>query len=179
MFLTENRVLNTAFSTCVLLALTACSHAPANADTRQLATSASTQESKCEVSPQDREALLNLDYKSFDQTLPDGGWRKYQSCIELTRGLVDDYVTRHAATLEKHQLDILVWHSGQLSGFLGDYSQAIASMEQTFKSTEKPTDAFLWNPYAKATIAFLKKDKSALLSGKEPLSLKDLVRTTI
>jgi hypothetical protein len=68
------------------------------------------------------------------------------------------------------QKDILVWHSGQISGELNDYPRAISQMERTMKPNEKPTDAFLWNPYARATIAFLKKDKKSLLSERTKLA---------
>jgi hypothetical protein len=52
----------------------------------------------------------------------------------------------------------------------GEYPDAISKMGQTFKPNEKSTDAFLWNPYAKATIAFLKKDKPALISERKKLA---------
>jgi hypothetical protein len=152
------------------LLVTSCSYAQVQNENAELVTAQNRYQVKCEMTPEQKDALLKLDYKSFDQTLPDGGWRKYQACEELTRDLVDAYTQKHFATLEKQQRDVLIWHSGQLSGFLGDYPRAIASMEQTFRDTEKSTDAFLWNPYAKATIAFLKKDKPALLSERKKLA---------
>lgn len=151
----------------VLVQMTACAQTPARADNRQLATSDLQQ--SCTISDQDREALLNLDYQSFDQSLPDGGWRKYQQCEALTRDLIDAYTAKHASTLEKQQWDVLVWHSGQLSGFLGDYADAIAKMEQTLKPAA--TDFFLWNPYVEATVAFLNKDEPTLRSERKKLSL--------
>jgi hypothetical protein len=124
----------------------------------------------CLISEAEREALLSLDYNSFDQSLPDGGWRKYQRCSLLTRGLLDAYTARHEKTLQKQQWDVLVWHSGQISAKVGDDTDAIDKMRQTLKPNEKPTDAFLWNPYAKATIAFLKKQRPALLAERKKLA---------
>jgi hypothetical protein len=152
------------------LYLTACSHSAITS--RGLATPISSQENKCEITAQEKEALLKLDYQSFDQTLPDGGWRKYGNigCNEITRDLLDAYTEAHLPTLLDWQKDILVWHSGQISGELNDYPRAISQMERTMKPNEKPTDAFLWNPYARATIAFLKKDKKSLLSERTKLA---------
>jgi hypothetical protein len=124
----------------------------------------------CKISDGEREALLNLDYHAFDQTLPDGGWRKYVGCPTLTRDLIDAYTARHESTLAKQDWDVLVWHSGQLTAMAGDYAGAIAKMEKTFKPNEKPTDTFLWNAYAKATIAFLKRDRPALISDRKELA---------
>ncbi len=150
--------------------LWSCSHDPIRPDSRELVEPTPPQEQKCQISLEEREALLKLDYKAFDQTLPDGGWRKYQNCPRMTRDLIDAYTAAHLSILEKRQRDILIWHSGQISGFLGDYSKAISSMKQTLKEIEKPTDAFLWNPYVRATIAFLSGDKSSLLLERQNLS---------
>lgn len=156
-----------AASFLTLSPLTACAQTAAKSDSSSTTVS-ENQESKCVISSADREALLNLDYNSFDQSLPDGGWRKYQQCPLLTRDLIDAYTAQHEGTLQKQQWDVLVWHSGQISAMAGDYADAISKMEKTFKPNEKPTDAFLWNPYARGTIAFLKRDKTSLvLEGKK------------
>ena len=153
----------------LLLPITACAQTQAKNDPRNVAASSTNSES-CKISDAEREALMNLDYDSFDQSLPNGGWRKYQQCPLLTRELLDAYTARHASTLQKQQWDVLVWHSGQISAIAGDYADAISKMEKTYKDAEKPTDAFLWNPYAKATIAFLEKDKAKLVSEREALA---------
>lgn len=150
-----------------LFPLTARSHIPATIQNRDVAVAS---ELECKISSEEHEVLLNLDYQAFDQTLPDGGWRKFYRCQELTRDLIDSYVQRHSASLTKSQLKVLVWHSGQISGFLNDYPAAIASMEQTFKEDEKPDADFLWNPYVQATISFLKKDKKSLVESRNKLA---------
>ena len=149
--------------------LTACSQTSIKFDDHQTIASASQAET-CAISNADRETILNLDYNSFDQSLPDGGWRKFQQCPLFTRELLDTYTARHTSTLQKQQWDVLVWHSGQISAMAGDYTDAIGKMEKTYKPNEKPTDAFLWNPYAKATVAFLKKDMASLKSERKNLN---------
>lgn len=164
--------IRSALSLTILLVLspmTACAQSTLKSNAN-LSTVSENQEPKCTISAADREALLNLDYNAFDQSLPDGGWRKYQQCPQLTREIIDEYTSRHEKTLQKQQWDVLVWHSGQISAMMGDYADAISKMKKTFKSNEKATDAFLWNPYARATIAFLKREKSSLVSERKKLA---------
>jgi hypothetical protein len=146
----------------ILLPLFACSQTPSKNE--------GLAPVSCSITDPEREALLNLDYNSFDQTLPDGGWRKYEKCLQLTRELIDAYTARHLTTLQKQQWDVLVWHSGQISALAGDYPDAISKMEMTLKPNEKPTDNFLWNPYVRGTVAFLKRDKAALMTERRLLA---------
>ena len=159
-----------SFLLVAILPVAACAQSSIRISKRNGTVFSDNQNTECQISIQDREALLNLDYNSFDQSLPDGGWRKYQLCPLLTRELLDDYITKHQATLQKQEWDVLVWHSGQISAMAGDYTDAISKMKKTFKPMEKPTDAFLWNPYAKASIAFLEKDKARLLAERKKLT---------
>jgi hypothetical protein len=159
------------FALCALLfPFAACAQSSTKTETVHSVSSARQSES-CSISGAGREALLNLDYNSFDQSLPAGGWRQFQMCPLFTRALIDAYTERHSQILQKQQWDVLVWHSGQISAMAGDYADAIAKMGQTLKPNEKPTDGFLWNPYAKATIAFLKKDLPALVAERKNLDL--------
>jgi hypothetical protein len=159
-------ILQWALAAMVLVPLLAC----AGKSVAKESASSGANEENCALSPDEREALLNLDYASFDQSLPNGGWRKFEACPRFTRDLLDAYITRHRDALEKQQWDVLVWHSGQISAEAGDSADAIAKMAQTLKPAEKPTDAFLWNPYAKATIAFLQKDRPALLAERQKMA---------
>lgn len=145
-----------------VVSVLACSHSPSQAARGQAVVNSSASD-RCRISDREREALLKLDYKSFDQTLPDGGWRRYDGCDALMQSLLDAYTELHSNTLEPWQRGVLVWHSGQVTAFMGDYPGAIDRMEQTLKKDESPSADFLWNPYVNATIAFLKKDKPALL----------------
>jgi hypothetical protein len=167
--LTHKATQRSLFSCLLLLPIAACSHVPANLGERPMGI-ANAQADQCKISDPDREAILSLDYKSFDQSLPDGGWRKYEKCPALIVDLIDAYTARHLGALEKQDWDTLVWHSGQLSATAGDYANAIAKMEKTLKPSGDPTDAFLGNYYVKGTIAFLKRNKSDLLSERRKLS---------
>lgn len=123
----------------------------------------------------DRERLLALDYLHFDQDLPAGGWRKFHTegshaCDLEIRDITDAYVAKHDAELKPWQRDVLHWHSGQMSAIAGDGPRARAAMLRSIKPAEQPTDVFLWNPYARATIAFLEKDRKALVAERALLA---------
>lgn len=155
-----------------LSSLAACAHAMPESSSFS-ADLIAPQDSTCAISDSEREALLASDYRSFDQSLPNGGWRKYDKCHSLIRELIDAYVVRHQNTLEKWQKNVLVWHSGQISAMANETSDAIAKMNQTLKPDEKPTDAFLWNPYVKATVAFLLKNRVSLIQERSALARGD------
>jgi hypothetical protein len=125
---------------------------------------------KCEISLEERESILNVDYQNFDQKLPDGGWRKFEGCWELARDLIDAYVKRHFEILTENQLNVLTWHGGQLSAFLNDDENAIVRMRKTLKKDVKEDLGFLWNHYVLATISFLQKDKKTLIKERRKLS---------
>lgn len=145
------------FISLAFIPLLGCAQAPAKQSQAQQI---------CTITNQQRELLLNLDYMNFDQSLPNGGWRKYDQCPSIARELLDAYTVKYEKTLTEDQRHVLVWHSGQMSAKLGDYPDAIHKMGQTFRTN----DLFLWNPYAKATIAFLKKDKASLISERNKLA---------
>lgn len=165
--MTTTLFLKTFMTLMILASLSACAQSTINPSP---AKPARPENAQCELSQSEREAILRLDYKAFDQTLPDGGWRKYEPCSVLARELIDTYTARHEKTLQKQEWDVLVWHSGQMSALAGDAADAISKMQKTLKPNEKPTDAFLWNPYANASIAFLKRDRAALLSERQKLA---------
>lgn len=119
--------------------LAACAQSSVRTDNAAVAVSES-QDPQCQISDGDRAALLKLDYVSFDQSLPEGGWRKYKQCPPLARELIDAYTTLHESNLQKQQWNVLVWHSGQISAAAGDYADAVVKMEKTLKPNEKPTN---------------------------------------
>ena len=75
----------------------------------------------------DLEAMLALDRKAFDQTLPDGGWRalaRTDGCEIAAAELIRAW--RH----EKRDHEaILYWHEGQMRAFGGQTAEAIAGIE--------------------------------------------------
>jgi len=112
----------------------------------------------------DLEAMLALDRKAFDQTLPDGGWRGlyergcYAEAAELIRAW------RHE---KRDHASILYTHEGQMRANAGQTSEAIALLKLTYKPADQ--DAAGWNFFMDGTIAFLERDKLALKIATERL----------
>jgi len=111
----------------------------------------------------DRAKLLALDEYSFDQDM-NGGWRavaQHEDCTEIAADLIREYrETRGLVST------VLYWHEGQLRASAGSTDEAI----RLFEKSRKAEDAFGWNLYVDASIAFLKHDKPALLSAREALA---------
>jgi hypothetical protein len=104
----------------------------------------------------DRTRLLALNMAEFDQDL-DGGWRavaNQSGCFNAAADLIRDY---HAALQEKSFL--LYWHEGQVRAISGDYAAALPLFEMSYNTQN---DTIGWNLYVDATIAFVKRDKTAL-----------------
>ena len=106
----------------------------------------------------DLEAMLALDRKGFDQTLPDGGWRGlyergcYAEAAELIRAW------RHE---KRDHASILYTHEGQMRAYAGQTEQAIALLRLTYKPMDEDAN-FGWNFYMDGIIAFLERDREAL-----------------
>lgn len=127
---------------------------------------------------EDREALLSLDFWTFDQDLKRG----YRS-VQLTRGcelvaadLIRDYHARLRETgqpvtyeYEEREITIsvngevslLYWHEGQIRAFQEQTEQAIELFALSLKPEHE--NRRNWNEYALASIAFLQQDFPELL----------------
>ena len=104
----------------------------------------------------DRAELLALNIADFDQDI-EGGWRSVANqvgCFDAAADLIRDY---HAALPQKSFL--LYWHEGQVRAITGDYATAIPLYEMSYKRQD---DTVGWNQYVDATIAFVRRDKTAL-----------------
>lgn len=113
----------------------------------------------------DRARLLSLDENEFDQDMA-GGWRALAAtpgCLLIAADLVRDY--RHAH--HKHA-GLLFWHEAQVRADAGQYAEAIALMKNAYKPAKD--DKAGWNPYVDATIAFLRRDRSALKRARATLA---------
>jgi hypothetical protein len=111
----------------------------------------------------DRAKMLALDERSFDQDI-EGGWRTlamHEECWEITADLIRDYRQARASSSR-----ILFWHEGQMRAFAGQTETAIL----LFEETRELIDLFGWNLYVDGTIAFLNKDKTALLKARATLA---------
>lgn len=105
----------------------------------------------------DRARLLALGENQFDQNLS-GGWRTLSStpgCELAAADLLHDYREAH-----HRESGLLYWHEAQVRALAGQYKEAIALMEHA--RMPAGADKAGWNPYVDATIAFLRKDRTAL-----------------
>jgi hypothetical protein len=126
-----------------------------------------TPQGQC-LTQQEEERLLALDQLAFDQDLSGGGagWRAIAAktgCEITAANLIRDYRERHSA-----KDSVIYWHEGQLRAFGNDYPSAVVLIEKSKKPIEQ--DGAGWNLYVDATIAFLKRDKPALLLARSTLS---------
>jgi hypothetical protein len=111
----------------------------------------------------DREALLQLDYRSFDQDIK-GGWRALagKGCNREAADLIRDWRLQH-----KDSRYILFWHEGQSRAFDGDYEAAVDLFEQSRRSAE---DRIGWNFYVDGSVAFLRGDMAKLQAARANLA---------
>jgi hypothetical protein len=120
----------------------------------------------------DAAPLLELDFQQFDQD-HHNGWRALsyrateddQSCVQAAADLIGHYRDRHRDSLKPDQDRLLAWHAGQLYAELGDYAAAVPLLAE---SNDSPDRAFAL--YAKASVAFLQRDREALLAAREALA---------
>lgn len=118
------------------------------------------------LSVAERARLLALDQQQFDQDMSNGGggWRALENrpgCERAAADLIRDFRKAHG-----NARGILSWHEGQLRAAAGDYEQAVPLLDQG----REPGDSVAWNLYADATIAFLRRDRAALLQARERLA---------
>lgn len=112
----------------------------------------------------DLAAMLELDRKGFDQTLPDGGWRGlynrgcYVEAAELIR------TWRHE---KRDHTPMLYTHEGQMRAYAGQTEEAVALLRLHYKSAGE--DVTGWNHYMDGTIAFLERDREGLQAAIERL----------
>lgn len=112
----------------------------------------------------DLEAMLALDRKAFDQTLPDGGWRRLyeRGCYAEAAELIREW--RHE---KRDHASILYTHEGQMRANAGQTGQAIDLLKLVYKAADQ--DAAGWNFFMDGTIAFLERDRVALKTAIERL----------
>jgi hypothetical protein len=125
----------------------------------------------CLLSGQQLDAYLKLDYKSFDQTLPDGGWRGLEGkgCDLESVKLIEIYHLHHMDELNPSQAIILYWHAGQVYAMQDLTDLALARFKKSYNPSEKADDTFKWNSYVKGSIAFLEKDMKTLIKARDEL----------
>ena len=111
----------------------------------------------------DRDKVMSLDQKAFDQDLK-GGWRVLESnplCYVAAADLIRNYREAHHS-----KSTILFWHEGQMRASAGQTVAAISLFEQS-RQTRDPIG---WNFYVDGTIAFLRHDRAALQAARDKLA---------
>jgi hypothetical protein len=124
--------------------------------------------------PEEFQTLLNLDYKSFDQTLPNGGWRGIVDKVDAGK-VLDSYHIHNLEKLEPWQARIIYWHAGQEYAMSGLSQLALARFKKSFNPDQKADDTFRWNSYVKGSIAFLEKDMASLVKSRDELREVDKI----
>jgi hypothetical protein len=114
----------------------------------------------------DRDAMLALDQRAFDQDFS-GGWRALANagCEAEAADLIRDW-------REAHRSDdfILFWHEGQLRADIGQTRQAIALFEKSRKPAAEDAQ-FGWNLYFDGSVAFLRRDRAELDVARDRLAV--------
>ena len=112
----------------------------------------------------DRSAMFALSETEFDQN-PNGGWRtlaQNESCLVVVANLIKDY-----RTINSNESSTLYWHEGQVRAMAGQSNKAVALFK--LARVKEDSDLIGWNHYVSATIAFIQKDKKALIDAREHL----------
>ncbi len=108
--------------------------------------------------------MLNMDLDTFDQS--DKGWRSLLhkgGCDGSAVTIIKEYMSAHP-DLSADQRPQLLWHEGQILAGSNRYDESLA----VFRSIHETEDSL--RLYQAATIAFLQRDKKALLAARTELA---------
>ena len=114
--------------------------------------------------------MLLQDYGTFDQT--GRGWRwvdRQPGCEAAAADLIARYLVVEHAILSEPEAQMLRWHEGQIRAGLGQDAAALALFTTTHSPEDAPS-ALTWNAYVDATVAFVKKDRAALVAARALLA---------
>lgn len=131
----------------------------------------SLQAADCGLDEAERARLLALDEEAFDQDM-DGGWRAVAApgpaCFTPAAELILAYVEQHGeAALERPTL--AYWHAGQMFAMAGETERALTEFRRSYQDATDNEMAGMWNRYADGTIAFLERDREALIAARDAL----------
>ena len=115
---------------------------------------------------------IKMDYKTFDQSPPKGGWRILEGKghdIKIAE-LIDSYLNCRRGLTSK-QKATLIFHSGQIYGDLGQNNLAIERMKLAYN--ENLDKKYHWNAYVDGSIAFLEHNLEKLKSARDNVKSKE------
>ncbi len=122
--------------------------------------------------PAEFRALMKLDYISFDQTLPNGGWRGIQDSFEAAK-VLDAYNLQNSDVMSESEVRVIFWHAGQSYAMADITEVAIARFQSAYNPKESSADTFKWNAYVRGSIAFLKRDRKTLQAARDEMYAAD------
>ncbi|WP_067664798.1 hypothetical protein [Ferrimonas marina] len=121
---------------------------------------------------------MTLSFKAFDQT-PDQGWRRYydRGCYSQAAQLLVAYVETHPERAERYT--ILLMHTGQLLAMSGEDDAALPYLRRQ-RALEQGKDNPYWDnaAFTDAHIAFLQRDKAALIAARDRIAKKQPIPDT-
>lgn len=105
------------------------------------------------------QTLLQLDYDAFDMS----DWRGLlmRECVDAAVAVLETYREQNARRLTAEQTRELHFHVGQALAFAGRETESVPHFERA-----RGGDAE-WSAYVDATLAFLKREKAALVAARE------------
>ena len=120
---------------------------------------------QCAVPPSEIKQILALSYERFDMSSGKFGWRQLigEGCTDAAVALIEHYHQVRSADLTLAQQSELSFHAAQALAFAGRGDAAITFLEhaQEYGGTDE------WLTYVAGNLAFLRKDKAALLRARD------------
>jgi len=120
--------------------------------------------STCTVPSSEESAQQALPYAAFDSRNGPYGWRALlgAGCTDSAVSLLAQYLEVNRRRLAPAQRREMAFHIGQALAMAGREQEAIAPLEQAL-DPEAPTE---WSTYVMATLAFLRRDATALQAAR-------------
>ncbi|PMG27913.1 hypothetical protein BCU94_18655 [Shewanella sp. 10N.286.52.C2] len=112
---------------------------------------------------------LAFTYEEFDQT-ENNGFRPLEKmfCFKEAAELLELYIIANQSNKSS-----LRWHLAQMKAFNGEYEAAIVYANSVIDIEEDLDDfPLMWNDFVNANIAFLMRDKEALIKYRDKISAR-------
>jgi hypothetical protein len=116
---------------------------------------------RCAISAEERERLLSLEFRAFDQDM-NGGWRRldYIGCRAVAIELLRAWIARHRP--EPQIASLMHFHEFQLLASEGRKDEALAALGRAEEMDAKRGAPASWRAYATATRGFMEQDRPKL-----------------
>lgn len=111
--------------------------------------------------------MLSLDPQAFDQGKD--GWRSLEAkpgCESAAADVIAEYRARGGDRATPSQVRVMLFHEGQMRAIAGEAQRAVPLIEQA--AVDSPSED--WRAYSAATVAFLRRDREALMAARDRLA---------